>query len=47
MELTSRMVLRMQLLQALTCDMRINRRRRYIRMTEQHLHRTQIRTVVE
>ena len=37
----------MNLLQALTCDMRINLRRGDVGMTEQQLHHTQIGTVVD
>ena len=47
MELTSGMVLRMQLLQSLPCHMRVNRRRRYVRVTEQHLHCTQVSAVIK
>ena len=47
MELTSGMVLRMQLLQSLPCHMRVNRRRRYVRVAEQHLHCTQVSAVIQ
>ena len=47
MESTSGMVLRMQLLQALPGHVRVNRRRRYVCMPEQHLHGTQVCTVVK
>jgi hypothetical protein len=47
MELTSGMMLRMQLLQSLPCHMRVNRRRRYVRVAEQHLHGTQVSAVIK
>jgi predicted secreted protein len=37
----------MQFLQTLACHMSIYLRRREVTMTEQHLHHTQIRTVIE
>lgn len=40
-------MLRMQLLQSLSRHMRVNRRGGNVRMPEQHLHRTQIRPVVQ
>ena len=47
MELTSGMMLRMQLLQSLPCHVRVNRRRRYVCVAEQHLHGTQVCAVIQ
>jgi hypothetical protein len=43
----ARVVLRMQLLQALARHMGVDLRRRQVAVAEQHLHHAQVRTVVQ